>query len=407
MTKRMRAVALGTAVIVATSTARAQQPTGSQPPTPLKVEAAPQESSGDDGFVARMRRFADETKIVERLNGDIDGWYPRLGGMTTGSGFALGPGYRTHLLDNRIFVDLSAAATYKRYKAFDAKAEWLHSRYDRVELWTNFRYQDFPQEDFFGFGGDTLTSARSNYALESTDVTALGIYHVRPWMRVGTELGYLQPTIGRGTDRDYPSTDIVFTDVEAPGLAEQPDFLHTTLFTEIDYRDERGNPRSGGYYKASFGIWDDHGLEQFDFRRFDAEAAQFVPIVTKDHVIASRVAVAYVNNAAGERVPFYFIPYVGGSHTVRSYEEFRFQDENAFWWNTEYRWAAIKYVDVALFFDAGKVHHDWDAIFSGDMKTGYGIGFRANTRKRVFVRLDIGMGGSEGRQILFKLSESF
>ena len=408
MTIRMIAVALSAAAVISTSTAYAQDATGSQP-TELEAEVAPpQEAPTGDGFVARMRNIAEDMQLIERLNGDVDGWYPRLGGMTTGSGFAFGPGYRMHVTDKRILVDVSAAMSYKLYKAFDAKVEWLQSRHPKAELWTNFRYQDFPQEDFFGFGSTTLASSRTNYALKSTDVTAMGIYHVRRWMRVGTELGYFQPTIGRGTDKDYPSTELVFTEVEAPALAAQPDFLHTTLFTEIDYRDSRGHPKSGGFYKVAYGIWDDTGLERFDFRRFDAEAAQFVPIVPgKTHVIASRVAVAYVNNSLGERVPFFFVPYVGGSHTVRSYEEFRFQDENAFWWNTEYRWQPHRRVEIAPFFDVGNVHHDWDSLFSGGMKTGYGIGFRVVSSKRVFARLDIGVGGNEGKQILFKLNESF
>jgi hypothetical protein len=407
MTTPFRFTVLMAALLVGAPAAYARQDTGS-PPTELRVEAEPQEAPRGDGFVDKMRRVAEDWQIAERLNGDVDGWYPRLGGMTTGSGFAFGPGFRTHVTDRRILVDVSAAMSYKMYKAFDAKVEWLQSRVPNAELWTNFRYQDFPQEDFFGFGNATRLDARTNYALKSTDVTALGIYHLRRWLRVGTELGYFQPEIGRGTDKDYPSTALRFTEADAPGLTAQPDFLHTTFFTEVDYRDARDNAKSGGFYKLQYGVWDDRGLEQFDFRRLDAEAAQFVPLVaSKTHVIASRVAVSYVNNASGEHVPFFFVPYVGGGRTVRSYEEFRFQDENAFWWNTEYRWLPHKRIQIAPFFDLGNVHRDWASLFDGDMKTGYGIGFRVVSSKRVFARFDIGLGGNEGRQYLFKLSESF
>jgi outer membrane protein assembly factor BamA len=197
-----------------------------------------------------------------------------------------------------------------------------------------------------------------------------------------------------------------FTDLEAPGVAAPPDFLHTTFFAEIDSRDAPGNPRSGGFYRAALGIWDDRGLDQFDFKRFDGEVAQFIPIVTKKHVIASRVGVAYVNNTGGERVPFYFVPYVGGSRTLRGYDEFRFQDENAMWWNTEYRWNAIEYLDVALFYDVGKVTPNWDDINLSNTRRAWGIGFRAASTKRVFARLDIGFGGDD-RQIYFKLGPSF
>jgi outer membrane protein assembly factor BamA len=387
--------------IALAASASAQEPA----PTELNAAATQDAPTDDDGFVAKAKRFADETQIVERLNGDVDGWYPRLGGMTTGSGFAFGPGYRTHLTDNRIYLDVSAGFSMKGYKAADLQVEWLQERFDRVELWTNYRYQDFPQEDFFGFNAPT-SAMRTNYALKSHGVSALGIFHVRPWLRTGTEFGYFMPTIGSGTDEKYPSTGLLFSDIDAPGLAAQPDFLHTTLFAEVDYRDERENARSGGFYRVSFGVWDDTTLEQFDFKRFDAEAAQFVPIFTKKHVIASRVGLAYVNNTGGERVPFYFVPYVGGGRTVRGYEEFRFQDENALWWNTEYRWNAIKYLDLALFYDVGKVARDWNDINLSDTRTAWGFGFRAASTKRVFARLDFGFGGDD-RQIFFKLSPSF
>lgn len=397
------AVALGTAVIVGQAAVSAQQPET----TELNVASAQESSGAQDGFVAKLRRFADDTQIIERLDGEIDGWYPRLGGMTTGSGFALGPGYRAHLFDDRVFVDVSAAISKRRYKAADLKVEWLQSRYERVELWTNYRYQNFPQEDFFGLGGGSSVSARTNYALESSELSALGVFHVRPWLRTGGQLGFFSPSIGRGTDRRFPSTEIVFDDGGAPGVAAQPDFLNATVFAEVDYRDQRGNPTSGGFYRASFGTWDDRTLQQFDFHRFDGEVAQFFPILTKTHVFASRVGLAYVNNTTGHRVPFYFLPYIGGSDTVRGYREFRFKDENALWLNAEYRWAAIKWVGVALFFDAGEVRPDWEDIGLQDLRTSYGIGFRVNTAKRVFARLDFGLGGGEGRQIFFKLGPSF
>src|SRR5687768_9335301 len=67
----------------------------------------------DSGFVDKVKQWAEDTRIVDRLSGDVDGWYPRLGGMTRGSGFAIGPGYRFHIGD--VFVDLSGAYSLKAY----------------------------------------------------------------------------------------------------------------------------------------------------------------------------------------------------------------------------------------------------------------------------------------------------
>src|SRR5688572_3582126 len=142
MTTRWLAVALG-ATVLAGPPAYAQQtndPVEKAEPTELKITAV-QESSGDPdvGFVAKMRRIAEEWQLEERLNGEIDGWYPRLGGMTRGSGFALGPGYRLHPFGGPIFVDVSAALSIKGYQAADANVRRSEER--RVgKGWRSWRH---------------------------------------------------------------------------------------------------------------------------------------------------------------------------------------------------------------------------------------------------------------------------
>ena len=58
-------------------------------------------------------------------------------------------------------------------------------------------------------------------------------------------------------------------------------------------------------------------------------------LANRTHVVSGRVGFSYVNNEAGERVPFYFLAYVGGVDTIRSFREFRFKDENAMWLSAE------------------------------------------------------------------------
>jgi len=399
------AVALGCAVIVGQAAAYAQQ---TEKPIALNVASAQESSGAPDGFVAKMRRFADKTRIVERLNGDIDGWYPRLGGMTRGSGFALGPGYRAHLFSSPIFVDVSAGVSTKGYQSADANVRWLHALGERVELWTDFRYEHFPQEDFYGMGLASALDSETNYDFDSTDIVLRGLFKPVPWMRLGTTFGYLRPEIGPGTDTRVPSIEHVFTDVQAPGLAGDARFLHTTFFAEVDRRDIPGNPTSGGFYRASFGVWDDHNLDAYDHRRFDALFAHHVPLAaSRRHVLSGRIGTSYVNNETGQRVPFYFLPYVGGVDTIRSFNEFRFKDENALWMSAEYRWELMKYASVVTFVDAGQVQRNWQDVDLTGLKKAYGVGVRAHTRKQTFARLDFGMGGGEGWQIFLKLGPSF
>lgn len=356
--------------------------------------------------IERALLYIEEHRLIERLT-IADGWYPRIGGLTTGGGFAGGGGYRRRLSGDRLFLNASAALSTKAYKQLMAHASYPNLLRGRLEVGGNVHWNDFPQEDFFGIGNDSAESRRTNYALESTAVS--GYLALKPlrWLRFGAEAGHFSPTLGPGTDARFPSTELVFTDAEAPGLFDQPTYVYKNVFLAIDYRDQLGNPRSGGLWRVQYGAWNDHTLEQYDFGRVDLEAAHFFPIFDKKRVFALRVGASFVNNDPGNRVPFYFLPYIGGSDTIRGFKEFRFRDENVIFMNAEYRWEAFAGLDMALFFDMGEARQNWEQIDLRDAKKSYGVGFRFNTFKSVFLRLDLGAGSGEGTQIFFKFGPAF
>jgi outer membrane protein assembly factor BamA len=400
---------LALALVLVTAPVRAQEPEASSRAellAKMREQKAQQLQPYEPKGIEKALLYMEERRVLERFS-VADGWYPRIGGLTTGGGFAGGVGYRTHVFGDRLFLNTSAAISTKAYKQFTAQALYPPPIWNgRVELGAGFRWNDFPQEDYFGRGNDSVLDRRVNYGLKTTDFT--GMISVRPLrrLRVGAEVGHLSPSLGPGTDPRFPSLETLFDDAEAPGLLEDPSYLYKNLFVEIDYRDQPGNPRSGGLWRAKYGAWDDRELQRYDFGRFDAEVAHFFPIFDKKRVFAFRMRLSYTNNDPDNRIPFYFLPYIGGSDSIRGYKEFRFRDENAVFMNAEYRWEAFAGLDMALFFDAGKVRPDWEDINLQDMKTSYGVGFRFNTFKSVFMRLDLGFGG-EGTQIFFKFGPAF
>jgi len=410
--KPRRAFTLGAVLVLLAATAHAQQVV--DPTTPQKggldavVDAnGAAEPKADPGFFDTVRNWATETQILERLEGDIDGWYPRLGGMTRGSGFSIGPGYRTHIWNERVLLDVSAALSTRLYRAVDVHARWLSAWNERVELWTDYRYENYPQEDFFGVGPDSAADMRTSYTLRGTDIAVRGQVKAISWLRLGARLGYLTPRVGTGRDREFPSIEELFGDDTVPGLIAQPDFVHGELSAEVDYRDAAGNPTSGGFYRAAYSAWNDRTLEAYNFQRFEATITQYRPLTAdRKHGISGHVGLTFVNNAPGDRVPFYALPYVGGADTIRSYREFRFKDENAFWFGAEYRWTPIQWVSGVAFADFGQVAHNWQDLTS-NVKHGYGFGIRAHSRKQTFVKLDFGFGGGEGWRAFLKLGPSF
>ena len=377
-------------------------------PAAAQSSGAAGADSTDLGFVARLRAWVRDTQILERLNGEVNGWYPRVGGITRGSGLAGGPGYRVPLFDEALFLDLSGAMSIKGYKALDVRARWLRIWRERLEFWTEIRYEDFPQEDFFGIGMSSAPGMRTSYDFDSVEVLTRAVLAPRPWARLTGTVALITPDVGSGTDDRYPSIEERFGDGDAPGLRHQPAFLYVTLAAGIDTRSTRGNPASGGIYRASYGRWNDIDLDAFDLRRLDLHAMHFVPITPgRAHVLSGRLGARSVAPADGRRIPFYALAYVGGMDTVRSLQEFRFQDAHALWASAEYTWRPRSYLSVAYFADAGQAHARRHDISRAAIRTGHGIGVGLHSSSRTIVRVDAGTGAGEGWQVFVAFRPDF
>ena len=113
------------------SPARGQNTPGDAPPTPSPqtaeskadppVDGSAQASDQPPPAVRKVRNFIEKNPIVQRLKGD--GFYPRIGGLSPGSGIAGGVGYRRHL--DWVYVDVSGALSTKAYRGIDVKARWI------------------------------------------------------------------------------------------------------------------------------------------------------------------------------------------------------------------------------------------------------------------------------------------
>ena len=75
--------------------------------------------------VQKVRSYIQKNPIVQKLQGD--GFYPRIGGLSPGSGLAGGAGYRRHL--NWAYIDVSGAVSTKAYRGVDATVGWVDTKY--------------------------------------------------------------------------------------------------------------------------------------------------------------------------------------------------------------------------------------------------------------------------------------
>jgi outer membrane protein assembly factor BamA len=176
---------------------------------------------------------------------------------------------------------------------------------------------------------------------------------------------------------------------------------------DVDYRDQPGNVRSGGHFRVNYDRWHDQQDFGFSFNELRFEALHAFPIFDKKRVFIARVIGQSLDSPTGDTVPFFAMPTLGGSTTLRGFREFRFRDRNAFMINAEYRFEAFSGLDMALFSDWGDVGPTWDDIDFKHLKNDYGIGFRFNTYKSVFLRFDIAHSRQEGTRFVTSFSGAF
>lgn len=366
---------------------------------PQSVVAAP------PGFLERTITWASGK--FDGASGAKDGFYPEFGGLITGSGWSVGPGYRQHVFGGSAVVDVSASISWRRYTMMQSGIEWPRLAGDHLSLGGQVKYQDFTQINFFGVGADSLKSNRTDYRLKDVDAIGFATIRADRWLSVTGSAGLLRRVdVGRGTSTLYPSTDTRFDENGAPGLTLQPSYLHTEIAVQGDTRDVPGYPSSGGRYRLSAATFNDRDFSRYSFRRVEADAAQYVPIFSDRSVLALRGRLDLTQTADGQVVPFYLLPSLGGSRTLRGYLDYRFRDRDSLLMNAEYRFPILRSLDGAMFYDAGAVAPTMHALGSAHLNRDYGFGLRVHSRNHMLVRVDLARG-QEGSRALLAFSTPF
>lgn len=364
---------------------------------------APDATSKLEQWLVQVR----EKKLIERITAGTSGLGVKLGGLTTGSGFAAGPQYvRRDLGDGQLVIRGSARASLKRFQLFDLEIGLPKLLRERLSFDFLAVHRNYPRVDYYGPGPDSAKTGRSDFRLEDTAYDFAG--GVKPWryLKLGAALGYLQVNVGPGADPRFVSTDKIFVPAVTPGIDRQADFLRGGAFLQLDWRDNPGGPRRGGNYLVRYSSYSDRTLGRHSFRRLDLEAQQYISFFNERRVIALRGKSVLTYTAAGQRVPFYLQPTLGGSDDLRGFRSFRFYDDNMIALNAEYRWESFSGLDMALFADAGKVFPQRAQWNLKDLEGTLGFGFRFNIRNNVFLRLDVGFS-HEGYQIWLKFDNVF
>jgi outer membrane protein assembly factor BamA len=355
---------------------------------------------------SRLLRFKDE-KYLERFAAGFNGWRPKIGGMATGGGFALGPEYsRNDFFDGHLQFRASAQASTQRYIKFETELIAPYVLKDKGYLSFHNVHQNYGRIAYYGPGPDSEKTGRSNYRLENTSTELTGALRPYRHIKVGATVGYLWVNVGPGADSRFISADKQYSPLQSPGIDHQTNFQRNGVFIQHDTRDNPFGPKMGGNYLFQYTWFDDRKLNQFNFRRMDAEIQQFIPFFNRTRVFGFRAKTVLTEGDREQSTPFYFMPTVGGSDDLRGYRPFRFSDRNSLVLNGEYRWQVFDGLDAAVFVDAGKVFHRRGQLNFSNLESSVGFGLRFNVRNSTFLRTDVGFS-HEGFQVWIKFSDIF
>jgi Omp85 superfamily domain len=328
-------------------------------------------------------------RVDTALTGTPNGLYPNFGSVYTGGGLALGAGYRRFYGD-RTFWDVKGLFSIKQYKLLELSTESPGHARGRLDLFGSTGWRDATDVAFYGVGNDSPNEGRTNFGLKQGYLTGGLRARPMPAAILGGAVSYedfrIEDPLGAKV-----SVAQVHTAQTAPGLGLNPSYLHSTASAGIDWRPSAGYARRGGLYEVEYHDYSGRGNAD-SFNRVDVNLIQHIPILRENWVLSLR---GQTQTTLGDTdtVPFFLLPSLGSGSTLRGYSSWRFRDRQSLLVSAEWRWIPNRLgLDMALFYDAGKVAaHRSDLNFE-DLKSDVGIGARFHGPAGTPLRIELAHG---------------
>ena len=342
------------------------------------------------------------TTVRREFLTDPSGFYPYFASVYSGGGFTLGAGYRQFYGD-RTHWDLKGLYSLKNYKLFELSTDsWNHSG-GRFDVHARFGWRDATQVAYYGLGMAT-PGDNAQFRLQQTYVA--GDMQIRPgrFSILGFGLTYDDYRLESGAG-SKPSIEEMFTSDTAPGLGDSPNYVHASFSGGVDSRPSPGYARRGGLYQVTYHNYLDLD-ETYSFDRVDGEIVQHLPILRETWVVSLHGLVQTTLDDE-DVVPYFLMPSLGSGSTLRAYSSGRFRDRHSLLLSGELRWIPNRLaLDMALFYDMGKVASHWDGLSLSGLKSNVGIGVRFHGLLTTPLRIELAHG-REGLNLVFSGSAAF
>jgi outer membrane protein assembly factor BamA len=349
-------------------------------------------------------RYEEIMNGVERsFTSPPSGFFPYFGSVYSGGGFTLGAGYR-HFYAREAVWEIKGLYSLKNYKNIEigTRTPWNNS--GRWVTGLKAGWRDAPQIGYYGTGNDSSADDRANFRIKQFYGTGSLAFRPTRWTRLEGEASYedFENEEGAGS---APSIEVLYNQTTAPGLFVPLKYIRTEGTAAIDWRVSPGYTRTGGYYGVTVVDYADRD-ETYSFRRLDGELIQHVPILRETWVLSFRARTQTVLDD-DDNVPYYLLPYLGSGSTLRGYSTARFRDRSTLLTTAEFRWIPNRLaMDMAIFYDAGKVASRWKDLDFNNMNTDWGIGLRFHGPTATPIRLEMAKG-SDGWHLVISSGAAF
>lgn len=331
------------------------------------------------------------------------GFYPYFGTVYSGGGLTGGAGYRKFYGDNSHWY-VQGLYSVSNYKLAEGGTESRDHLNRKLDFGSRLGWRDATQVPFYGLGINSNHDARTNFRFQQTYADGHAAFRPKSWAVLKGMLGYEHWELLEGKG-NYPSIETRHTPLTAPGLGANPTFLHSQASAAIDWRRSPGYTRTGGLYEVALHDYHTLSSQDFNFQKLTGEVIQHVPLLRETWVLAARGRVETILNDS-DIVPFYLLPSLGSGSTLRGYGVDRFRDRHSMLMSGEFRWIPSVGMDMAIFYDAGKVTARRDDLNFKGLKSDVGIGVRFHGLVTTPLRIDLAVG-NEGWRVVFSGSAPF
>jgi hypothetical protein len=353
-------------------------------------------------------------RVVDRLRdfGLFDdepvGLYPFMTKVYPSGGVALGGGYRKPFRDTGA-LNAAAALSIRNFKSVGVELQLPRLAAGKLAIDAGLSWIDAPAVPFYGVGDLSSRDAETEYGYRPSAAGVTMRYLPRRALTFGGGVDYLQisATANAVTDAIAAGNARPAAFDAAPGLDADPRYARTHGFVEIDWRAEPGFTGSGGLYRLEAAQYSELGDVPLGFRRFDAEAVQLVPLLRANWVLALRGLATVTQTADGDAVPFYLMPTLGGNNDLRGFSTMRFRGPQRVLLSAELRWTPARVLDMALFYDAGKVADRARDLSLTHLRESYGIGARFHTQGGTMLRWELAHSREHAVRFIWSFGAAF